>query len=450
MEKQWSDMTPAEKQEALFQQWLSPKDAEGKPLKFQSPQAEKDYKERATRIKDAVQLKKTPDRVPVLPMLSFFPTYYAGVSPREAMYDYDKLAKAGKKYLLDFKPDVHSGIGIASSGRVFDILDYKLDAWPGHGVSPNHTYQCLEAEYMMADEYDALIQDPSYFFTATYLPRIFGSLQGFKMLPNLSTMQELPFVGPNVIPFGLPDVQAAYKALFEAGEEALRWAGVVGAFNNEMAALGFPGAAGGFSKVPFDVIGDTLRGTRGIMVDLYRQPDKVIEAMEALTPLMINMGISATKMAGNPMVMIPLHKGADGFLSDAQFKKFYWPHFRKLLIGLIDEGCIPFSFVEGGYNSRLEVIRDIPKGATFWTFDTTDMARAKATVGKVACIGGNVPTDLLAVGTPQQVKEYVKNLIDTCAPGGGYMVANGVAADNVKPENMKVMIDFAKEYGVYK
>jgi hypothetical protein len=450
MEQQWSDMTPAEKQEELFQQWLSPKDAEGKPLKFQSPQAEKAYKERATRIKDAIQLKKTPDRVPVVPMLSFFPTYYDSVSPREAMYDYDKLAKAGKKYLLDLEPDVHSGIGIASSGRVFDILDYKLYSWPGHAVSPDHSYQCLEAEYMMADEYDALIQDPSYFFTATYLPRIFGSLQGFKMLPNLAAIQELPFVGPNIIPFGIPEVQAAYKALFEAGEEAVKWAGVVGAFGKEMAALGFPGAAGGFSKAPFDVIGDTLRGTRGIMVDLYRQPDKVLEAMEALTPLMISMGISATKMAGNPMVMIPLHKGADGFLSDEQFKKFYWPHFRKVLMGLINEGCIPFSFVEGGYNTRLEVIRDIPKGATFWTFDTTDMAKAKKILGDVACIGGNVPTDLLAVGTPQQVKNYVKNLIDTCAEGGGYVVANGVAADNVKPENMKMMIDLTKEYGVYK
>jgi hypothetical protein len=450
MEKQWQDMTPAEKQEELFQQWLSPKDPEGKPFKFQSPQAEKDYKERATRLKDAVQLKKTPDRVPVLPILSFFPTFYAGVSPREAMYDYDKLAKATKKYMLDFEPDVHSGIGIATPGKVFDILDYKLYAWPGHGVSENSTYQCLEKEYMMADEYDALIQDPSYFFTSTYFPRIFGTLEAFKMLPNLSTTQEIPFVGPNVIPFGLPPVQAAYKALFEAGEEALKWAGVVGAFGNEMAALGFPGAAGGFSKVPFDVIGDTLRGTRGIMVDIYRQPDKVLEAMEALTPLMINMGISATKMAGNPMVMIPLHKGADGFLSDEQFKKFYWPYFKRLLEGLVNEGCIPFSFVEGGYNTRLEVIRDIPKGKTIWSFDTTDMAKAKKALGGIACIGGNVPTDLLAVGTPQQVKDCVKKLIDTCAEGGGYVVANGVAADEVKPENVKMMIDTAKEYGVYK
>jgi uroporphyrinogen-III decarboxylase len=78
------------------------------------------------------------------------------------------------------------------------------------------------------------------------------------------------------------------------------------------------------------------------------------------------------------------------------------------------------------------------------------MARAKKIMGKVACIGGNVPTDLLAVGTPQQVRDCVKNLIDTCADGGGYIMSNGVAADEVKPENLKMMVDTAKEYGVYK
>ena len=186
------------------------------------------------------------------------------------------------------------------------------------------------------------------------------------------------------------------------------------------------------------------------MVDMYRQPYKLLEAMEAITPLMIDMGTSATQAAGNPMVMIPLHKGADSFMSDEQFKKFYWPTFRKLLLGLIDEGCVPFPFVEGSYNTRLEIIQDIPKGKTFWTFDATDMVKAKKTIGRVACIGGNVPTDLLSVGTPQQVKDYVRKLIDTVGEGGGYVMANGVAADNVKPENLKAMIDFTKEYGVYK
>jgi hypothetical protein len=439
------ELTPPEKQEALFQKWLSPKGVE-----FASPRAEKAYKERVTRLKDAIQLKQLPDRVPVYPMLSFFPAFYAGITPRQAMYNYGRLAEAGRKYVLDFEPDVSPGIGIETPGRVFDILDYRLYAWPGHGVSPNHTYQCLEKEYMAADEYDDLTKDPSYFFTSIYLPRIFGRLGAFTELPNLANIQEMPFVGPNLKPFGDAGVQAAYKALFKAGSEAKRWAEVTGDFGKEMAALGFPGGSGGFTKVPFDVIGDTLRGTRGIMLDIYRQPDKLIQAMEAITPLVIDMGVAAAEASGNPLIMIPLHKGADGFLSDEQFRRFYWPHFRKLLIGLINQGCVPFSFVEGSYNTRLEVIRDVPRGSTYWTFDATDMARAKKLLGDVACIGGNVPTDLLSVGTPQQVKDCVKRLIDSCAQGGGYIVANGVAADNVRPENMKAMIDCTKEYGVYK
>ena len=445
LEKKWEELTPDEKQEERFKKLLS---TEG--IEFVSPQAEKSYKERVNRLKDVVQLKKLPDRVPVLPITSFFPVYYAGITPQEAMYDYEKLAKAFKKFALDFEPDLNPGAGTPTPGKVFDILDYKLYAWPGHGVSPNHSYQCLEKEYMTADEYDALIQDPSYFFTSTYFPRIFGKLEPFKMLPNLANVQEIVFVGPNLIPFGLPDVQAAYKALLEAGSEALKWAGVLGAFDKEMAELGFPSFIGGFTKVPFDVIGDTLRGTRGIMVDIYRQPDKLLEALDAITPMMINMGVSAVKMSGNPAVLIPLHKGADGFLSDKQFKTFYWPNFRKLLMGLIDEGCLPFSFVEGSYNTRLEVIRDIPKGKTIWTFDTTDMAKAKEILGDVACIGGNMPIDLLSVGTPQQVKDYAKKLIDTAGKGGGYIMSNGVAMDDVKPENVKAMVDFTKEYGVYK
>ena len=62
MEKQWADMSSDEKQEAFFARWMTPKDHEGNDLKFQSPQAEKAFKERITRIKDAIQMKKLPDR----------------------------------------------------------------------------------------------------------------------------------------------------------------------------------------------------------------------------------------------------------------------------------------------------------------------------------------------------------------------------------------------------
>jgi len=450
MEKQWEEMSSDEKQEALFARWMSPKDPQGNDIKFQSPQAEKAYKERITRIKDAIQMKKLPDQVPVFVIPSFFPVYNAGFTPREAMYDYDKCCMAFKKLVMDFAPDGQIGAVAPGPGKIFDILDYKLYSWPGHGVSPEQSFQANEGEYMKADEYDALIDDPSNFFSNTYLPRVFSALEGFKMLPALTGILEIYGVAFNFIPFGLPPVQVTYKALFEAGAEALKWAGAVGAHNMEMNAAGFPGMWAGFTKAPFDVIGDTLRGTRGVMLDMYRQPDKLLEALERLTPIMIKMGVGVAKMNRQPLVFMPLHKGADGFMSDEQFKKFYWPTFRKVMMGLIAEGVVPNPAAEGKWTTRLEVMQDLPKGKTLWMIDQSDIARAKKTLGKVACMYGNVPSALLALGTPQEVKDYVKKCIDTCAKGGGYILSNGAFFDHAKAENVKAMVDFAKEYGIYK
>jgi uroporphyrinogen-III decarboxylase len=252
------------------------------------------------------------------------------------------------------------------------------------------------------------------------------------------------------IPYGIPDVQTAFKALLDAGSEAIKWGGEYLAFKKLMLESGFPPYQSGFTKVPFDTLGDTLRGTRGIMLDMYRQPDKLIQAMEAITPFWIQKGVSEAKAGGNPLIFIPLHKGADGFLSDEQYKTFYWPYLKKIIMGLVDEGVVPFCWAEGGYDSRLEIIRDLPKGKTVWLFDRVDIEKAKEALDGIACIGGTMPMDLLTLGTPQQVRDHVKKCIDTVGKNGGYIVANGAFFDDVKPENVKAMVDFTKEYGIYK
>ena len=450
MEKKWEEMSSDEKQEAQFQKLLTPKDPEGNDLKFQSPEADANYKASINRIKDAIQLKKTPDSVPVTILPSMFPYINAGMTVEEAMYDYDKCTSAFKKFILEFKPDMNIGASAPGPGKFYEILDYKLYAWPGHGVAPEHSYQCKEGEYMTADEYDLLMTDPSFYFRNFYLPRVFGALEGFTMLPPLTGILEMYGVAFNFIPYALPPVQATFKALFEAGAEALKWAMAMGGSDIELKSLGFPNILGGFTKAPFDVIGDTLRGTKGIMLDMYRQPDKLLKAMEALVPIMIGMGIGASQQTGNPLIFMPLHKGADGFLSDEQFKKFYWPTFKQVILGLIEGGCIPFPALEGSWGSRLKIIQDIPKGKTVWMVDQSDMAKVKETLGKNACLIGNVPSSMLKLGTPDEVKDYCKKLIDTVGKGGGFIMGNGAFFDEAKPENIKAMVDFTKEYGIDK
>lgn len=442
-------MSPDQKREALWQGKLSPKDPQGNPLQFQSPEAEKKYKESVLRFKTAIEMEKLPDRVPVTIFPSMFPWKYAGMTVQEAMYDYEKCAAAFKKFILDFDPDVQWGAYAPGPGKFYEILDYKLYSWPGHGVAPDCCYQCNEGEYMKPEEYDALIEDPTGYFIHVYLPRVFGALNGFQMLPFFPGILEMYAVALNFIPFGLPPVQATFQALFEAGAEALKWVSVIGAVDVELATMGYPTLLGGFTKAPFDVLGDTLRGTKGIMLDLYRRPEKVLKAMEALTPLMIKMGINSAQATGNPLIFIPLHKGADGFLSDEQFKKFYWPTLKEVILGLIEGGCVPFPAAEGGYSSRLEVVKDLPRGKTVWMIDLTDMAEAKRTLGQNACLLGNVPSSLLNLGTPEDVRAYVKRLIEVAGKDGGLIISNGAFFDEAKPENVKAMVEAAKEYGVY-
>jgi uroporphyrinogen-III decarboxylase len=150
-----------------------------------------------------------------------------------------------------------------------------------------------------------------------------------------------------------------------------------------------------------------------------------------------------------PFVFFPLHKGAEGFMSLDQFKKFYWPTLREVMMGCIEAGLVPAIFFEGENTSRLEVIKDIPRGKAIYHFDKVDIKKAKEILGDTVCFQGNVPVSYLATGTVKQVKDYVKTLIDVVGAGGGLIVDSGSILDEAKYENVKAMLDFTKEYGVY-
>jgi hypothetical protein len=115
----------------------------------------------------------------------------------------DKLLSAHKRFLQDFKPDYCTSPALASSGRILEILDYKQYRWPGHGVSKESGYQALEGEYMRAEDYQALIDDPTDFWIRTLMPRIFGALESLKDLSPFPYQWELITVAGQIVPFGI-------------------------------------------------------------------------------------------------------------------------------------------------------------------------------------------------------------------------------------------------------
>jgi uroporphyrinogen-III decarboxylase len=81
--------------------------------------------------------------------------------------------------------------------------------------------------------------------------------------------------------------------------------------------------------------------------------------------------------------------------------------------------------------------------------DRTDMVKAKEVLGGHICISGNVPSSLLQASDVDEVKKYCKWLIDVIGKDGGLIVGPRSVVDEVRPENLKAMIDFTREYGRY-
>jgi hypothetical protein len=444
VEKAWKDLTPAERRADRIEKWRNP----GAP--FVSAQAEADYKARVNRLIAAIELRES-DRVPVSLTTGWWPAVRAGMTPYEAMSDPAKAAQAWLDFTVEFKLDnLISPLLYTQPESMFETIDYRLYSWPGHGVAKDVGYQYNEKEWMLPEEYDHLISDPTDYMLRVYLPRSVGAFAGFSGLSSVFDFTELPFVANHIGGWGSPDMVAGLKKLTAAAEMVGAWAGPTFQKIGEMVTLGFPAYWGGATKAPFDILGDSLRGTRGVVTDLYRYPNKVVAACERLVPIAIDF---ITRRPGpqppTPVIFMPLHKGADAFMSDEQFRKFYWPSLKATLLGLIEEGYIPFLFAEGAYNSRLEIISELPKASTIWLFDQTDMAKAKATIGKVACIQGNVPLSLIYAGTAEETAKYVRELIDSAGKGGGFVVDLGAVADGGKEDNLRAMIDTVKEYGRY-
>jgi uroporphyrinogen-III decarboxylase len=410
------------------------------------------YEERKKRINDAIQLKKT-DRVPIwFHDTGFFPAKYAGLTFEDAMYNIDKLFTAYKKTMKDFEPDAFSSpfTVVHVPGETHETLDIKQVKWPGHGVSPLHTFQFVEGEYMKADEYDIFLDDPTDFTIRYYLPRILGSMSPLSATPPIKSFLSGYFGLLPSAAFANAEVVKAFESFYKAGLAIQKHMSDLNSFYEDMKALGFPLSFGRGALAPFDLISDTLRGMRGLMLDMYRQPDKVLAAIDKVAAMSIEQASSSAESDGNPIVFITLHRGAHGFMSLKQFETFYWPSLKKLMLALIDNGLIPCPFFEGDYTSRLEYLAELPKGKVIGQFDSTDPVKAKKILGDTMCIAGMMPLSHLQTTSFDKVEEYTKYLIDVVGEGGGFIMGPRGSMDECDPERVKVWVNLTKQYGVYK
>ena len=424
-------------------------------------------KERVQRVRDAVALKE-PDRVPITPFTDiFFAPLQAGMTHKEAMYKGRKYSNASLKVFSRYDWDLYPTLLFPGLGKLSDVLGVTTMKWAGAAdpefrLGDNQPYQYIEKPWMEAKEYEELLKDPTGYLLRTVVPAQNTILNPFKIFPQLSTLTMM-FSGFSFMFFFLnKDVKKMLKTFKKAVRGMLGSVLGMRKYNKAMKKMGNP-VAGQFAlaQAPFDMVSDTLRGMRGAMIDMFRNPEELKTLCDRLVqPTLDGMDNSALSF-GDPdentitLSFIPLHRGADGFMSNDQFEEFYWPSLTKLMDGMIKKDIIPMPFFEGRYSDRLPFLAEFAKThkakAVYW-FHDTDIIKVKEMMGDDVCIRGNVPASLLVAGPPKAVEEYVKKSIEGCMEGGGYLVDGGVSGipNEARHENVQAMTDAVHKYGVYR
>lgn len=402
--------------------------------------------ERATRVKTAISLG-TPDRVPFVPTMGNLVALEYGATIKNAMEDQTTVLPALDRLLEDIKPDYFYALDFFPK-HTLDILKPINVNYPGKDASfgDNFTYQVADHTFMEDDEYEVFLRDPSAFLLHRVLAEKYQALGGLKMLNpyNLSGATVMGFAS-----LAAPPMAHALEAMLEAGKATQKYIESSVAVNMHLIQKGFPVWGSAVSSAPFDIFADNIRGLLNTVMDLKTDPDLLAQAVDRFTDVVIADAITLAKISHSDNVFVPLHIGVDEFMSPSDYEQYYWPSLKKLLCALIDADLTPFVFCEGNYYTRLNCLKDVPKGKIVYFFEKQDMARAKRELEGIACVAGNMSTATLMCGTTAQVEDETKRLLDLCAPGGGYIMSNDISLDNCKRENLATWYETVEKYGRY-
>jgi len=184
-------------------------------------------------------------------------------------------------------------------------------------------------------------------------------------------------------------------------------------------------------------------------MDLYEVPEKVKAAMDACCDDLIHNTLEVISKAGIPLAFIILERGSGFYYRMELFEEFEWPYLRRYVDAFLSEGITPWFHLDTDWSLNLPYFKQLPKGKCVCDLDsTTDIFRAKEILGGHICISGDVPASLLTLGTTDDVRDYCRRLIDEVGRGGGFFLTTGCECPvDAKFENVKTMVDTAKNYG---
>jgi len=396
------------------------------------PEIEQRYQQRLDRYVTAMR-GGTPDMIPIRPFVAEFTAKVAGMNSQQVTQDYQLAFEAARKTASEFDWDAVVPNMVYVWGVIPQLLGGRYYAIPGVGLGPDTGFQYLEPpegeEWMPAEDYDALIADPTGYLIERWLPRTNRNLQA-----------------P-----GEPVTVANNLAWLRSGMAVMDYfTAFGGAVDRLRTECGTPSAICGILKSPFDIIADKFRGYIGLTMDLFERPEKVRAAVEAMMPHMYEIARSSADPERKLPVTIWMHRGCVPFVTPDQFKEFHWPMLKPIIEALWADGIQTLFYAEGVWHHHWDAFLELPEGSIIVHCDRDDVFEAKKKLGHKFAISGGVPNMLLSFGKPDEVRAFCKRLISEVAVDGGYILdAGAIMQDDTSIEKRRVMTDYIREHGRY-
>lgn len=317
--------------------------------------------------------------------------FYSGTTAFELAGNHQAYAKAITAFLDEMWMDANVLSGLTTSPRrdaAFPTAENRL--------AKDGTLTHLQTPYMNAEEYDQLAADPKGFIMNVLLPRKYPELYA--------------------------DREAAKSALKVYAEEQ------VDNLVKQMAATKqyladkygvFTIIGGGTLNTPLDHIFDYFRGFRGTLTDLRRQPAKVQAALDALWEYRSAKQVAGPFDPAKGFPFQPCHIPA--YLSPKQYRELYWPYEKQLIEWVARHGGKIFLVMEGRWEKIMECFLEVPKDSLVLNVDDDDILKVHQVLGDHQILCGGLKLGDTRLNTFDQMKDDVKRVIDTCAPGGGFL-----------------------------
>jgi hypothetical protein len=366
------------------------------------------------RMEAAVKLEPL-DRIPCAPLMDvYFPSRYKGWTTSQGLYNmrkgfhaivdiYDELGGWDGMilpgYSLPLTPHVYSGV---ATGKTIN---------PGRELGEDEVAQFVETVALTRQDYDDIIN---------------LGWNGFRMKVK---DRFNPYPEERIIGWTQNQMEQ-YKYELEFWRNR-----------------GIRSLCGAITQSPLMIL-STSRTLLEITKDIYRIPDKLEAVMEAMLDDLIADTIEAAKISGEPGVFLVMERGGCFYYSLEIYERFEYPHMKKMVEAFAREGLITVMHLDQDYTLNVPYFKDLPAKMVVAELDSmTDIFKAKEVLKGHMCIAGDVPAALTALGSPEEVEEYCKKLIDVVGEGGGFILSSGCTVPvDCKIENLKAMVNTAKSY----